>query len=642
MRAPEFLLEADFAAFVDSIPDAIAIVDAAGRITLANAQTEAVFGYSLGELQGQQIEMLLPERFRRDHPEHRKTFEESPRMRPMGSGLELYGRRQDGSEFPVEISLSPIQTRSGPMVIAAIRDVTERKRREQEIRSLNRQLDADAAYRSMVKHAPYGIYRVDLQDESFLTVNPALVQMLGYPDEQEVLHLSIPRDVYRNHPEYLARREQNRKERHFQGVEVEWKRRDGISLFVRLSGRRGKNEHGEEYIDIVAEDITDRRKLEEQFQQSQRLEAVARLAAGVSHDFNNLLGVITGYSWMLANDPATLEAQREKIDGILQAASSAVLLTRQLLAVSCKQVLQPAVLSLNAVVSEMGKMLNRVIAEDIKLVLEPASDLGSVKVDRTQIEQVLLNLVINARDAMPRGGSITIQTSNEHLDERYVAAHVDVKPGDYVMLAVSDNGIGMDKATQARAFEPFFTTKEPGKGTGLGLASVYGIVKQSGGHIWLYSEPGVGTTFKMYFPRVYRTAESAGARLHPEAYRGSETVLLVEDHALLRKMTAAMMRGMGYTVLETDGAEAALQAVADHQGDIHLLVTDVVMPSMNGLELREKVTALRPGIRTLLISGYSGDVISHYGDIGRGSALLEKPFSTESLGLRLRELLRAK
>ncbi len=640
MRPQDILVQADIAAFIDSVPDGIAIVDREGRITVVNAQAQQMFGYAAGELAGARVEVLLPERFRREHPEHRRSFHDNPRPRPMGSGLELYGLRKDGTEFPVEISLSALPTQNGsPLVIAAIRDVTDRKRREEEIRKLNRQLDSDAAYRSMVKQAPYGIYRVDLADERFVAVNPALVQMLGYADEQQVLQLRIGTDVYRNPAEYELRREQNRRERHFQGVEAEWKRKDGTPLFVRLSGRRGHDEHGQEHIDIVAEDITERRKLEEQFQQSQKLEAVARLAGGVSHDFNNLLGVITGYSWMLLNDSSATAAQKERVEGIMQAANSAVALTRQLLAVSRKQVLQPAILNLGSVVAEVTKMLNRVISEDIKLVVESQPGLGAVRLDRTQIEQVLLNLVINARDAMPRGGEIHIHTSNEHLDEEYAAAHVDVVPGDYVRLAVVDSGEGMDKETQARVFEPFFTTKAPGKGTGLGLASVYGIVKQSGGHIWLYSEPGRGTTFKIYFPRVRRATEEATARAKPETYRGTETVLLVEDHALLRKMTAAMLRGMGYTVLETEEPATALKIASTHAEPIEVLVTDVVMPEINGLALKEKISVMRPGIKTLLISGYSGDIISQYGDIGRSAALLEKPFSSEALGLKIRQLL---
>jgi PAS domain S-box-containing protein len=639
MTSLNSVLEAEFAAFVDSVPDAIAVVDEQGKIALVNVHTESLFGYSASELQGKPIEVLMPERFRQEHPQHRKSFTDNPRVRPMGSGLELYGRRKNATEFPVEISLSPLKMGFRPMVIAVIRDVTERKQRDEMIRSLTRQLDADAAYRTMVKHAPYGIYRAGAEDDRFQAVNPALVQMLAYEDEQELLGLCIGQDVYANPLERAAHLDRARRERHFQGVEVEWKRKDGRSVFVRLSGRRGRDAAGFEYLDVVAEDITERRKLEEQFQQSQRLEAVARLAGGVAHDFNNLLGIITGYSWMLLNEAEANDPQREKVEAILQAAKSAANLTRDLLAVSRKQVLETVILNLNTVISDLERMLNRVIGEDIVLRTELQKDLGRVKLDRTQIEQVLLNLVINARDAMPRGGELRIQTANAFLDAQYASAHVGVQPGEYVMLAVMDNGQGMDKATQARVFEPFFTTKAPNKGTGLGLASVYGIVNQSNGNIWLYSEPGVGTTFKIFFPRVFEAAEAVIERPQPQSYRGTETVLLVEDHPLLRKMTAEMIRGMGYTVLETADPDSAIEIARSHPGEIHLLVTDVVMPGTNGLVLKENVTALRPEIKVLLMSGYSGDVLSQYGEVGPGAALLQKPFSTDALGLRMRSLL---
>ena len=628
-----------FEAFVDAIPDAVAIVDERGRIVLVNAQTEELFGYAATELTGQPIEILIPERFRQNHPHHRKSFEQNPRARPMGTGLDLFGLRKNRTEFPVEISLSPLKTRTSSMVIAAIRDVTERKEREEALWKLNRRLEAEKAYRSLVEHAPYGIYRAEVEDDHFLAVNPALMHMLGYEHEHELLRLSIGDDVYRDPADRIAHLELTRQQRHFQGVEVEWKRKDGSPLFVRLSGRRGSEESGPEYMDVVAEDVTQRRKLEEQFQKAQRLEAVARLAGGVAHDFNNLLGVITGYAYMLLTDnPAG--PTRERIDGILQAAGSAASLTRDLLAVSRSQVMQPTVLDLNTVVKETEKILLRVLGEDIRLRIELEPQLGRVKLDRTQIEQVLLNLVINARDAMPAGGEIRIQTGNAHLDDIYSKAHAGVQPGEYVVLGVVDTGKGMDQSTQARVFEPFFTTKSPDKGTGLGLASVYGIVHQSGGHIWLYSEPGIGTTFKIYFPRVYDRAEAAAARRSPATYHGSETVLLVEDHALLRKVTTEMIRGMGYNVLVADGPEAALELARQHE--IDLLVSDVVMPDMNGLTLRDKIVAMRPQIRTLLMSGYSGDVISQYGDIGAGTALLAKPFSAEALGAQMRALLEQK
>jgi CheY-like chemotaxis protein len=342
---------------------------------------------------------------------------------------------------------------------------------------------------------------------------------------------------------------------------------------------------------------------------------------------------------MLLNDAAPGDPAREKIEAVLQAASSAATLTSQLLAISRKQVLQPAILNLNTVIKEFSRILARVIGEDIKLRTELPPDLGPANLDRTQIEQVLLNLVINARDAMPQGGELRLETSNARIDEQYASAHVGVRPGEYVMLAVVDNGHGMDKETQARAFEPFFTTKPAGKGTGLGLASVYGIVKQSGGHIWLYSEPGVGTTFKIFFPRAYAPAERAVVPQRPESFRGSESVLVVEDHPLLRKMTVEMIRSLGYTVIEAEGPAAALEYARTHSSKIDLLVSDVVMPTMNGLSLKDRIEAIRPGIKTLLISGYSGDVISQYGELGSGATLLQKPFSAEALGIKMRELL---
>jgi two-component system, cell cycle sensor histidine kinase and response regulator CckA len=641
MNPLALMVEADFAAFVDAIPDAVAIADERGRITLVNAQTEKLFGYSATELTGQPIEILIPERFRRNHPHHRESFQRNAHARPMGTGLDLYGLRKDRTEFPVEISLSPFNTRQGKLVIAAIRDVTDRKERDEAFWKLNRRLEQEKAYRSLVEHAPYGIYRAGIEDDQFLAVNPALMHMLGYEREHELLRLSITRDVYKNPKDRQAHIELARKQHHFQAFEVEWKRKDGSPLFVRLSGRRGSEDDGPEYMDVVAEDVSERHKLEQQFQKAQRLEAVAHLAGGVAHDFNNLLGVITGYAFMLQSDLDPSHPNREKVDGILQAAQSAATLTRELLAISRRQVLQPTVLDLNQIVEQTQKILVRVLSDDVRLRVELAPELGRVKLDRTQIEQVLLNLVLNARDAMPNGGEIRIETANAHLDENYAKTHAGVQPGEYVVLSVIDNGKGMDAATQGRVFEPFFTTKSPEKGTGLGLASVYGIVQQSGGHIWLYSEPGIGTTFKIYFPRVYEKTGTAAARPSPRSFRGTETVLLVEDHALLRKVTTEMMRDMGYNVMVADSADAALEIVGGNR-DIHLLVTDVVMPGMNGLALRQKVMELRPSMRTLLMSGYSGDVISQYGDIGPGTALLTKPFTAEALGAHMRALLDAR
>jgi two-component system cell cycle sensor histidine kinase/response regulator CckA len=381
------------------------------------------------------------------------------------------------------------------------------------------------------------------------------------------------------------------------------------------------------------------RASEEQLRQSQKLESVGQLAGGIAHDFNNLLTVINGNSDLLLRRLDD-EQQRERVEEIKKAGGRAAQLTRQLLAFSRKQMLQPVVLNLNHVVPDVGKMLRRLIGEDIDLMTALDPELGQVNADPGQIEQVLMNLAINARDAMPKGGKLTIQTANVYLDESYVRTHAAAKPGPHVMLAVSDNGHGMDAETQARIFEPFFTTKEKGKGTGLGLSTVYGIVKQSGGDIWVYSEVGRGTTFKIYLPCVEEAAEPH-EQAAPQAStpQGFETVLLVEDDEIVRKLAREILELNGYGVLAAADGGEALSLCERHEGPIHLLLTDVVMPQMSGREVAEQAATLRPAMKVLYMSGYTDDSIIHHGVLDAGVAFLEKPFTPDAMARKVREVL---
>ncbi|MGC1936617.1 MAG: ATP-binding protein, partial [Candidatus Acidiferrales bacterium] len=389
----------------------------------------------------------------------------------------------------------------------------------------------------------------------------------------------------------------------------------------------------------MALDITDRKQLEAQLRQAQKMEAVGRLAGGIAHDFNNLLMVIQGYTELLLDKLGAQHPLRRNADQIHDASQRAASLTRQLLAFSRKQMLAPQVLNIQSVVSDMEKMLRRLIGEDVELVTTNPQGLWHVKADRSQIEQVILNLAVNSRDAMPDGGKLTIETSNVELDNSY-SRHAVVEPGEYVLLAVSDTGCGMDSDTQAHVFEPFFTTKEKGKGTGLGLATVYGIVKQSGGYIWVYSEIAKGTSFKVYLPRV-REPELAPQQ-KPEAMspvRGSETILLVEDEKGVRELAREYLEQIGYRVLQADNAAQALEIARKHAGLIELLFTDVVMGGMSGRQLAEEMQKLRPEIKILYMSGYTDEAIVHHGILGRGSVLLQKPFTLNSLAIKVRETL---
>ena len=498
---------------------------------------------------------------------------------------------------------------------------------------------SESNFRSLVTNAPYGICRCDSAG-ILLDANPALVTILGYSSSSELVGRNLA-NQYADTQQWFNLADHIRSLKRFNGLAAEWVRKDGSSVTVRLSGRAIRDEGQAIFFELFTEDVTEQRALEQQLRQAQKMEAVGRLAGGIAHDFNNLLMVISGYCEFLLERIGSDVALRGSVQEIANAAERATSLTRQLLAFSRKQILAPKVLDLNAIVTENLKMLRRMIGEDIDLGMVAGAEIGTVKADPGQIEQVIMNLAVNARDAMPHGGKLTIETANVTRDEEYARLHAPVTPGEYVMLAISDTGMGMDAETQAQIFEPFFTTKGL-KGTGLGLSTVYGIIKQSGGYIWVYSEPGKGTSFKVYLPRVSATGEAivaepsvTNAKLEP----AQETILLVEDESNVRQLARQYLENQGYTVLEAADGAAAIEISNAHPGPIHLLLTDVIMPGMNGRELARRVSALRPETKVLYMSGYTENAIAHNGILDEGIALLQKPFTLTTLRTKVREKL---
>ena len=758
--------EARFRELLELAPDGMVVVDGNGRIRLVNAQTEKMFGYAREELLGKPVEVLIPRRFGEGHVAHRSGYAASPRVRPMGCGFDLCGRRKNGSEFPVDISVGPMRVGEVILVIASVRDISEKKETERALRESQDQI------RLLMNSTAEGIYGIDLHG-CCTFINASGLRLLGYSQDDEVLGKNMHALIhhtredgtaypaeecriyeafrgglgtyadgevlwrkdgacfpaeYWSHPIRLGEETMGcvvtflditgrkriemeekrlldiinatpdlvgiadwpygsplyinpagrrmlgiREDEDLRGLKLKdfrsesgWQRVldeimptvyekghwNGESVFLTRDGREvpvlqvviahRERDGSIEYFSTIARDISEYKRMENQLGQSQKMEAIGRLAGGIAHDFNNLLTVILGHSSLLLDELPPESPVKNDLEQIKKAGDRAALLTRQMLAFSRKQVLQPRVLNLNAVVSNIEGMLHRLIGEDIELVTVLDPKLRNTRVDPGQMEQIIVNLAVNARDAMSTGGMLTVETSNVELDVSFSRKHVDVKPGPYAMMAVSDTGSGIEPEALVQIFEPFFTTKEHGKGTGLGLATVYGIVKQSGGYIWVYSEPGGGTAFKIYLPSVEEPVHAGEA---PDTGRmplaGSETILLVEDEEMVRSLACEVLRKRGYTVLESADCDEALRIAQQYDGAIHLVLTDVVMPQMSGQRLAEEVRLYRESIKILFMSGYTENAVQSRGVLSPGAGFLEKPFSAEGLIRMVRQTLAA-
>jgi len=624
-----------FQLITENVADMIAVVDMEGHRLYNSPSYNKVLGYTEEELKSSSS-------FDQIHADDRNRVRDAAmeaRATGVGRPLEYRIRHKDGTWRVLESRASVIRSRSGEpeRLVIVNRDITERKEAEESLRL------SESGFRSMIEDAPYGIYRADI-DGRLLRANPALQKILGYEKLDELLNVSLPRDIFRNPADFSGLKELLESASEFKDVEVELKRRDGAPITVRCTGRKVKEEHqGKPCFDVFAEDVTERRILERQLRMAGKMEAVGRLSGGIAHDFNNLLGVIIGYSQVLKRKLDSASDLFEPVVEIEKAGHRATALTRQLLAFSRQQILTPSILNVNDLVLDMAKMLPRLLGEDIAISTSLHPELEVVKADQGQIEQVIMNLAVNARDAMPEGGTLRIKTANVELDQAYAWQHAGAKPGHYVMLAVIDSGTGIDPDTLTHIFEPFFTTKEVGKGTGLGLATVYGVVKQSGGYIWVESEPGQGASFQIFLPRVEKPATEITA-MTPlvETMGGSETILLVEDSEPLRKLTQSFLESHGFRVLVAQDGQEAIQVESRHSGRIDLLLTDVVMPGMNGRALAERLLSRQPAMRVLYISGYTDSFVARHGVLEQGMVLLHKPFTEEVLVRKVREVLDAK
>ena len=613
---------------LDSAVDGMAIIDAAGKYTYVNeGYAEMLGATSRAEMIGNHWENVSAQTGA-DPEEMRAALRKEGRWYGV-----LNVSRDPGMSVPVELAVTALP--EGGVVMLS-RDLTERRKAERA------KTEAEIKYRMIVEQVAAISYIAEPGvNGRWYYVSPQIESILGYTAE-EWLEQSENWLQFVHVDDHVAVNEAEQAGLKGKSFQAEYRvtRKDGRTVWISDTATITQGSENHPVMEGIMVDISERKLMEMQSQQARRMEAVGRLAGGIAHDFNNLLTIIKGYTELARQRAEGQAALRNDIERIEDASERAAALVRQLLAFSRKQVLQPKNLDLNGVVRSLEQLLRRLMGDDIRMQTKLAADIGTIKADPSQIEQVLMNLVVNARDAMPQGGKLVVETCNVELDQGYASEHVSVKPGKYVMLAVSDTGIGMNAETVAHIFEPFFTTKGGTQGTGLGLSTSYGIVKQSGGYIWVYSEPEEGTTFKVYLPRVDEVAEPAVAvRLKTTAQKGSETILLVEDNEAVRDLTETVLTSYGYKVIVTQNPQHA-QKVAETPGaDIQLVLTDVVMPSMSGRELVRRLTAKYPHLRVLYMSGYTDNIITNSGVLEPGLAFLQKPFTPALLAQKVREVL---
>lgn len=644
-KAEQALRESEdkYRSFVEVATEWIWSIDREGFMTYNNEAVESILGYLPEELLGKSCLQYLHEE---DRLEIEKVLPEWLKQRRGWAGLVLRWKHKDGSYRWLESSAVPVLGRNGDVVgyRGTDRDITGRKQSEIQLQ------DAESKFRTLVEKVPAIVYMAEFGPSGrWLYVSPQVESLLGFSPEEVLENPGLWFKQLHSEDRQRVSDLELRSQRSGEPIVLEYRMysRDGRLVWFRDEGVIVP-ESGDRaaYIQGVMLDITDlkmaeevKAKLEQQLRQAQKIEAIGQLAGGVAHDFNNLLMAISGYCELLLMKIAVADPARNDVVEISKAAEQGASLTRQLLAFGRKQILQPKILDINHILSNMDGILRRLVREDIEFCTVPAATLGLVKADPGQVERVIMNLVVNARDAMPEGGKLTIETGNIVLDAEYSRHHVSVVPGPYVVLAVSDSGSGMNEETRLRIFEPFFTTKEEGKGTGLGLSTVYGIVKQSGGYIWVYSEPGKGTTFKIYFPRVDDEPTSVQEQ-RAVASHGTETILLVDDNDSVRTAVAYLLEVRGYTVLQAPNGESALELAQEYCGSIDLMITDMVMPHMSGLQLANQLEATRPKMKVLYMSGYTEEAVNRHGILHPGLNFLQKPTSMDVLLQKIREVLR--